>query len=445
MTAAVSRVRGRVYEIQVRSVFSPLAFVAFLYVPLLLLYVVSSADVLASDFQSRKALSWTALAYFSVALLCFAAGAKFGDDSGRSKAGPLGGDAELERKLPPAGRRSLAVLLETALLLSIVAFLLWFTQGIVRAGGLTEFFEIWRREPFRIKLEILATTPGVTTLMQLAVAAIPLAIAFGFYRRGSVIRVLVVLAILFAAVRAVFFSERLALIELVIPIIFLHLAPRRVTVPRLAVYALSLLLVVVMFFAVTELRRSYAYTDNFSASRATTRFLGYYVTSVNNGMAIVDEYPAATPFHSSGQFFWEFPVIGDSRLTHLPMIGTVSFRYVDAFGVDPESFWPLAFADQSLDYEFNVFTTPGYLAADFGWAGLIAVFALGLISGRLYRRSETSPLHRALYAVWLVGLFEFMRVYYFTDTRVFPAYVLFIAAYLVARDTRHPVRAGALV
>jgi hypothetical protein len=35
--------------------------------------------------------------------------------------------------------------------------------------------------------------------------------------------------------------------------------------------------------------------------------------------------------------------------------------------------------------------------------------------------------------VWLVGLFEFMRILYFTNTRMFPAYLVFIAAYLVVR------------
>jgi oligosaccharide repeat unit polymerase len=428
------------HVIRLGSIFSPLTLVVFLYAPLLLLYAVSSTTVFATDFGSRKTLSWTGFAFFALALVCFAVGAKAGDDSARAK--PLPGNGpDTERKLTAARRRSLAVLLEAALVLSVVAYGLWFSLGIIRAGGITQFFEIWRREPLRIKTEFLATVPGVTTLTQLAVAAIPLVIAFKLYRRGSVIPTLVVLVIALGAARALFFSERLALVELLLPLVFLAVAPRKVSVPRVAVYGMGLLVVVMMFFAVTELRRTYAYTHDFSASRATTRFFGYYLTSVNNGMAVVDEYPARTPFYSSGEFFWQLPVVGDLRVDHLPTVGTVSFRYVDAFGVDPESFWPQAFVAQGLDYEFNVFTTPGYLAADFGWAGLIGVFVLGLISGRLYRRSESSPFHRALYAVWLVGLFEFMRTLYFTDTRVFPAYLVFVAAYLVVRR-RPVVRAG---
>ncbi len=416
--------------IRLGSLFSPLTLVVFLYTPLLLLYAVSSETVFAEEFDSRKALTWTGFAYFGLALLLFAAGAKAGDDRPRAK--PLARTRRGEEWEPTrAQRRSFAVLLEVALVLSILAYVVWFARGITRAGGVTQLFEIWRSDPHLIKAEIMTTLPGVTTLTQLAVAAIPLAIAFKLFRRDSAIRVLVVVVFVLAATRAVLFNERLALIELIVPIVFLVAAPRRVTLPRVGIYALAFLVAAITFFAVTELRRTYAYTGDFSASRSTTRFFGYYLTSANNGMVVVDHYPARTPFYSSGEFVWQFPGVRDLRIEHFPAVDTVSLRYVDAFDVDPERFWPQAFADQGLDYEFNVFTAPGYLAADFGWAGLVCVFILGAISGALYRRSDASPFHRALYAVWLVGLFEFMRILYFTNTRVFPAYLVFIAAYLV--------------
>ncbi|MGH3111405.1 MAG: O-antigen polymerase [Gaiellaceae bacterium] len=412
--------------------FSPLALLVILYVPLLALYVVSSATIFAEEFESRKALTWTGFAFFALALLCFAAGAKAGDDGARANRHAAAGRSGAW-KLSPAQRRSLAVLLEVALVLSILAYVIWFARGFANAGGIVQFFEIWRSEPHRIKAEIMTTVPGVTTLTQLSVAAIPLAIAFKLFRRDSAIRVLVIVVFLLTATRAVLFNERLALVELLLPILFLIAVPRRVTVHRVAVYALAFVLAAITFFAATELRRTYVYTGDFSASSATTRFFGYYLTSVNNGMVVVDEYPARTPLYSSSQFLWEFPGVRDLRVEHFPGVDTVSLRYVDAFGIDPESFWPRAFRAQGLDYEFNVFTAPGYLAADFGWAGLLGIFVLGLISGKLYRRSEASPFHRALYAVWLVGLLEFMRILYFTDTRVFPAYLVFLAAYVVVR------------
>jgi len=421
---------GRV--IVVRSIFSPLSLAVFLFVPVLALYVVSSATVFDVEFDSRKALSPSGLAYFGLALLLFAAGAKAGDDAIRFRR-RRGLDRDTELEPTPAQRRSLTVLLEAALVVSVGAYALWFGLGIVRAGGVLELVEIWRSDPQRVKSGLLLTLPGITTLTQLAVAAIPLAIAFGLARRGSAIRVLVAIVLVLVVIRTLLFSERLALLELLLPVLFLFLAPRRVTVSRAAIYAGVFLATAMTLFAATELRRTYVYTNDFSVTTSATRFFGYYLTSVNNGMAVIDEYPARTPFYSTGEFLWQFPGVRDLRVEQFPYLDTVSLRYVDAFGIDPPSFWREAFLAQRLDLEFSVFTAPGYLAADFGWAGLIAVFAIGLVSGRLYRASETSPFHRALYAVWLVGLFEFMRILYFTNTRVFPAYLVFLAAAAVLR------------
>jgi oligosaccharide repeat unit polymerase len=417
--------------IELRSAFSPLSLVAFFYLPLLAFYLVASPRILEEEFASRKAVTWVGIAYFALSLLLFAAGAKVGGDTARAR-GRDDRDAQ-DEPVGPAQRRAIAVVLEVALVVSVAAYAVWFSLGFVRAGGIASFFRIWRNDPFRIKTEILATLPGVTTLAQLAVAAIPLAIAFGFHRRGSVIRSLIGITLALGAARAFLFSERLALIELVVPIAFLVLAPKRLAVPRVVLYAFTLVVAAMVFFMATELRRSYAYTHNFSIGRSETRFLGYYLTSVNNGMAVAEHYRARTPFYSSGQFVWLLPGVRSFDVDNVTALGTVSFRYADLFGVDPDTFWPRAFASQGLSYEFNVFTAPGFLAADFGWLGLAAVFLFGLISARLYARTKESSYHRALYALWLVGLFEFMRILYVTNTRIFPAYLVFGAVYLVRK------------
>jgi oligosaccharide repeat unit polymerase len=437
---ASTRVRGAGQAISLRSAFSPLVIAAFVYVPLVVLYAATDPSIFEIEFESRKAFSWSGLTYFALALALFAAGAKAADDATRS--------SRLRRSekgsridLSPAQRRSLEVIVELALVVSIAAYVVWLGTGVLRAGGVLELIELWRVDPEGVKAETLATIPGVTTLTQLAVAAIPLALAFRIARRGTLVLPLIAVVLVLAVARTVLYSERLALIELVVPILFVLIAPRKVHVPRVVVYALVLLIAAVTFFAATELRRSYAYTGDFSASSATTRLFGYYVTSINNGMAFLDEYPAHTPAYTTAEILWTFPVVGDLHVDHLPAVGSLSLRYADLFGSDPDRFWAPAFAAQDLDYEFNVLTTPGYLAVDFGWAGLVGMLVLGLVSGWIYRRSETSPFHLALYAVWLVGLLELMRILYFTDSRLFPAYLVFLAAYLVVRQA--PGRAHA--
>ena len=233
MTAAAVRVRGKAHIVSLRIAFSPLALVAFMYVPVVLLYIVSDEGVFAIEFDSRKTMSLSGMVFFALALLAFAAGAKLGDDAARARKTPDRGRLGLTR----SQRRGLTVLIEAALALSVAAYAIWFARGFARAGGIIELFEIWRAEPLRIKTEIMPTLPGVTTLTQLAVAAIPLAIAFKLAPRKSLARALVVVVLVLAASRAVLLGERLALLELIVPILFLILAPRKVTIPRIAVYA----------------------------------------------------------------------------------------------------------------------------------------------------------------------------------------------------------------
>ncbi len=420
---------------RLRSLFSPLTLTVFFYGPLLVLYLITSSSIFAVYFESRKAFSWSGLVFFVVALAAFAIAAAVGAALASRK--PFRGLGDGPRaELSEGRRRSLVVLLEVALVLSIAAYAVWFGIGVTRAGGVLELLDVWRRDPHLVKGELLGTVPGVTTMTQLAVGAIPLAVAFGLANH-RLMRGLVIAIFVLATIRAVLTSERLALIELVVPLVFIALAQRRAPPVKVVAAVVAAGITVVSFFAVTELRRTYVYTQDFSVATAGTRFLGYYTTSINNGFAVVDEYPAATPFLATGEFLWQFPVLGDLRLDHLPGLGTVSFRYQDASGID-SSFWEGAFAAQGLDYEFNVLTTPGYLAADFGWLGLVGMLALGAASGALYRRSAASRFYAALYGVWVVGLLEFMRILYFTETRVFPAYLVFLAALLVLRRRAIP-------
>jgi oligosaccharide repeat unit polymerase len=426
--------------IRLERVFSPLGAVLIIYCPLLLLYLVSSDAVFENDFSSRKAFTWAAFAYFGLGILLFAAGAAAGKDRARRR--PSGGLGRNGEPLSRARKRSLTVLIETSLVLSLVAYAVWFLLGIIRAGGIGTVLATWRNDPHAVK-DLFATLPGVTTLTQLAVAAVPLAIVYGIAARGTLARKLVVAVLVLATLRAVFLEERLALIEVFVPLAYLKLAPRRLPVTKVWVCAIAVLVAAISFFAVTELRRTYAYTHDFSAGRVTTRFFGYYLTSINNGFMTIDDYPGRTPAYSTTEFLWQFPVLGDLRVDELPGVGTVSVRYSDLTGVDPPSFWQQALFAQGLSDEYNVFSTPGYLAGDFGWFGLVGLFVLGFVSGLLYRRAAATPFHRALYGVWLVGLLEFMRTYYFTNTRVFPAYLVFLAAYLVLRQptgARVPLR-----
>ena len=133
-TWAYTQLRGQARVIRLASIFSPYTLALFLYTPLLLLYAVSNESIFEDEFSSRKTLTWTGFAFFALAILCFVAGAKVGDDSARAKV-RAGRDADLQPT--PAQRRSLSVLLEAALLVTTLAYVFWFALGFLRAGGIS--------------------------------------------------------------------------------------------------------------------------------------------------------------------------------------------------------------------------------------------------------------------------------------------------------------------
>jgi oligosaccharide repeat unit polymerase len=417
-------VRGKA-RIPLDLLFSPVTIALGLYVPLLLLFLVTRSSVFESEFGVVKSTSSSGLAYLALSLLVFLFGAIAGLRTNLRPARRAVFAAEPDEHFRDRLARGLTV----ALLASITAYLIWFGSGVARAGGLSAFVEEWTRDPENLKAEILKTIPGVTTLTQLSVAAIPLVIAFGLRRRRGMMPLIGTVFVL-AVIRSFIFSERLALLELVVPVVYLALGKRVVLVPKAVMVAVASGLAVLVLFTATEARRSFVYTNNFSLTHVTARFFGYYLTSENNALVVVDRYPGATPFAYTGAMLWQFPFVDHLRVDNAPVVGTVSLRYQDLFHKDLTVFWPEAFQENGLSYQYNVFTTPGFLAADFGWAGLGGVLLLGLYSGALYRRARAHPFHRALYAVWLVGLLEFMRIMYFFDTRALPAYVVFAVLYL---------------
>jgi hypothetical protein len=426
--------RGRT-TVELRQLFSPLTLVAALYIPILCIFLVASPQLFQREFQSAKHLTATAVAFYAASLVLFALGAAAG--RGRELRRPLRAAFEHAGDDPDYATRRIAPFLRGLFVLAITAYLGWFAIGAARAGSPIELVKIWLSNPFYVKTVLLRTIPGLTTLTQVAVAAVPLALAFGLLGRRSALRPLAFTLVALAAARTLIFSERLAVLELVVPVAYLLLESRKVETPKAVLWGIGLAFAVLAIFSATELRRTYVYTHDFSTTHVAARFFGYYVTSINNGSVVIDRYPGATPVANTGQMLWQFPGIASVRAENAPLVGTFGLGYSDLFHRDPPTFWGHVFAAEDLSQEYNVFSTPGYLAADFGWLALPVLFLLGLYSGTLFTRAKSSAFHRALYAVWLIGLLEFMRIMYFFDTRLLPAYLVFGAVYVsIARRAR---------
>src|SRR5262245_13216229 len=103
--------------------------------------------------------------------------------------------------------------------LALFGYAVWFAVGLkngVSPGTLREFLNT--DDPLlaeQMRDEMFYTLPGITTCAQFGVAAVPLGLWLTFRGRPRIWPV--TLLVLLAAGRALVFSERLALVELVVP------------------------------------------------------------------------------------------------------------------------------------------------------------------------------------------------------------------------------------
>ena len=232
--------------------------------------------------------------------------------------------------------------------------------------------------------------------------------------------------------KVVLYSERLALIEMLVPVALLTGGQRKRSVVW-AIAPLAGVAVMFNFFMVTEYFRSWAFYAGGSSSLvefALNRMIGYYMTAINNGAFVYGE---------GNSYF--FPIWSAGWLWRLPIPGL--FEYWSALtGASVDLTGLLA----GLNVEYN--NTSGIYAplTDFGPVlGVFVWTALGLISGRLHRYfHDGNCLGLIVFPTWFVGVLEIPRVFYWGDSRYLPPFVLsmlFVGPLLYfLPDTKHGAR-----
>lgn len=278
--------------------------------------------------------------------------------------------------------------------------------------------------------------PGVTTLTQFGIGAAILC-ALGV-APGSTGRRRIVILLVLATARAFLLNERLALIEIVVPLAVIGCGRldrvgngwrRRLVVlaPVLAVPSL------VIAFALFEYSRSWTWysenTDDTYSEFIVTRLSGYYVTAFNNGaLGMEHDRWEGRLAHDSLALMWELPGV-DRALSYESVTGRSYDEYRQGL-----------FARFGND-EFN---SPSGLATpliDFGViGGLGFLFAIGLVVGSLHQSFVAGRLNGILlYPIVFVGLLELPRYLYWTAGRAAPAAGAMLAvSYLVRRPARLP-------
>jgi hypothetical protein len=363
---------------------------------------------------------------------------------GRSRRGAVVADRKKVRTL-----RRLA---NVTFWLSVAGYAVWAFLAFARGLSSEELAGVIAGTPgalVRVKYDYLSTVAGVTTLTQLApIAVVSLICLRAFDRSERIGRKVVVIAVL-SLVRSFVHAERLALIEIAVPVLVLLIQlgwasnrrkmarSRRLTLLLAPVWAPVLILLI---FGTFEYSRSWQNYYRYKEQRAgytafvLQRFEGYYATAANNSALWYDQMTPELPLpYTSMEWFWQFPIVSEQ------------LGYDKLTSVDPEREWRLILRTRA-NGEFNNAGALLPVASDFGIGGAAVYWLLvGFVVGRayaLYRRSDVRGL--LAYPLLATGLFEMGRILYWSQGRAFPSLVaLGIAIPFLGRSTvRAPETSG---
>ena len=314
--------------------------------------------------------------------------------------------------------------------LSIFGYTVWFIPifknfGVVAAimaGGQGAVFEA---------RSLLATLPGITTLTQADIAFVCLLAIRVSDHHKLCTRTKWQLGLIFAlaAFRTIVMSERLALIEIVLPSVPIFvgsrygklLAGRKVLWMFFPYFGILLLL---LFFGVTEFLRSwvnfYEWTGQGFWSFIVNRLATYYVYAINSGLGAVAMY----------SYHYNFPVYSFDWLLRFPGVGSWI-----SDGLRP--FLPTQrVLDVYADPQFNNISGLAGLVWDFSWGGAAIVSIIsGIVFGRAWKSLVTRAGYlRYFYGIFFTGLFDLLREPYLGQGRAFVPIALISLAILVRKS-----------
>lgn len=313
--------------------------------------------------------------------------------------------------------------------LALISYAVWIASALSQGVGLGDLIAVVDRESGAIGDLKSNARPigGLTTMTQFAPVVAVLGMILrkiGVGGRGWF------LLVLLAGVRTMFYAERLALIEILIPVMLvasLTVQPgskwRRLT--RVAPIIGGPLVWVV--FAISEYTRSWVYYQTITTlpfgEWVSTRLAGYYVTAFNNSaiLATSHEGSSALPYFSVPAF-WNAPGVP---------------AHPGILGFEPEDWWVY-----TLTMKGNVeFNNPGSFLvtyAEFGLAGMLTLWlVVGVILGVLFSSMTKGSVPALIaYSVLFVGVLELPRFIYWTQGRATPMLIALVIIGLSYPRTR---------
>jgi oligosaccharide repeat unit polymerase len=324
--------------------------------------------------------------------------------------------------LSPTQLDRLRIAHKRCLTITLVGYAIYLGIAVLKAGPLTYVHVLLSGDNYDGALKDLTPSiPGVTTLSQVGViVAVMSELLYRMTREKSYRRWLFLLIGL-AAFRSFFYTERLATIEVVVPVLVLGAmyvwrngtAKQRRQLVLAPLLALPLLIGV---FGVFEHSRSWVFYRQYSNDSypefVGKRLAGYYATSFNNGALLTKQY---------NENFTRMPFFTADAVWSAPVIGQVH-AYKTITGEEGLERWDRILSEHA-NPEFN---SPCGIAGpfvDYGRVGgLIFLGLLGLTVGFLWRRFDgATPIGLLLYPIAVVAVSELPRYGYLTAGRATPA------------------------
>ena len=271
----------------------------------------------------------------------------------------------------------------------------------------------------------LRTIPGITTFTQF----LPVGVACLFYvqkmYQTRIYYKTILFCVLLVTYRTFINNERLALLEVLIPlgVIYLYFYSKQIRTPWWVVYSLALF-AVFSLFALTEYFRSWQYYQlqygltfmNF----ITDRFISYYGTALNNGVIYQQIFPQITNLPIGIlDWLWQFPVLGSlltNSLTNQDLVVNWSQALKSYAGTDEYT---------NINSYFMILSE----------ANLYILAAMFLILGGFFQimysklHNPKSPYVIVLGSL-LIGILELPRLFWFGLGRAFPIVISSLLIYL---------------
>lgn len=400
--------------------------------------VLIASIAVSSDFQQyfdrpEKFMSPRNFMIGLLGLLAFTAGASFGSRVSlvSKPVSPSRGFllAREPLRLSFASHIILTITLGAYVLyLSPLAFHPSFVVNILGGAQGASYLAIEMKEQVRI--------PGITSFTQLGILYVILLVIrtkLSYVKITFLERTALTILLLMALVRAIAYSERLAIIELLLPVLILVCRSWRsgrfllMLLPALAPLGLFL------FFASSEYIRSwqdrYQYYESDFLRFAAYRLFGYYVIALDTGAGFLEHLGGGVGPVVTLQWLWAFPLdIGQNRL-------------LSSLGFDQAAY--SSFLHYYADEEFNNASGLFGPFVDYGFVGGVAFWGfLGCLSGKLFRYYlEGSAAGLLIFPVWFLSIVDIPRVFSFTSTRYFPVFLVGVSLILWLHSGAQPARA----